>query len=307
MLNRNTKVRPLTEELAEIEIDPKKFLGDIDRSSKLVEARMGGNAGGGAPSYLRRVPEPAAPAAEPEVRTDQQEDDAGDGEGLSISEAMKIVRQRRLTSSEKAKGRRKRRKVRSKRKAQGKTYRRRMRRRISRVGKMKRRRYGAAGLAKLHKARRKIVMSDNKALANLREDLNQTGSESAKASSVYEDAAYQSGLLAMHLGEMFEALGDEQSAETMFDVSDAAADLSERLVGVEAEGDLNEADGDMLQRVLDSIVKGLRMYEAMGSPSLGEVIEFVEANGKKKDDEEDDDAGEGDDEGDDDDEEEDDE
>jgi len=288
MLNRNTKVRPLAEELKEIGLDPDKTIGQIQRSTKLVEARLRGANGGGAPGYLRPVPKAKEQVTEQKPKDDKEAPiTEGSEDGVELSEALKVIKTRRLTSTEKAKGRRLRRKTRGKRRMAGKMYRKRAKRRIKRVTKMKRKRYGTAGLAKLHKGRRRIVMQGESPLSNLREDLNRISeSATAESSSAFEDAAYNSGLLAMYLGEMFEAFGDAQSAETMYDASDAAADLAEQLLGKD-ESDLTEEQQEMLGRVLDTMVKALRMYEAMGSPSLTEVLEFVEQNGDDEDEEDD--------------------
>jgi len=292
---RNRLVQPLDEALTEIGLDPVKTLGDMHRTNDLIEARVGGNSGGGAPAYIR--------PARSQITEDLDEvvvdyDTVDLDEGVDLGEAIRIVRSRRLTSGQKAKGRRGRKKRRAQIKATGRKYRARSRRKIAKRARLKLRKYGTAGLERLHKQRKRVVMSNDSDLANLREDLNELGGSVAENSNSYEDAAFNAGLLAMHLGEMFEAYGDTQSAETMFDVSDAASDLSEAFEVLSPDTEeLDEDQEDRLQRVLDSLVKGLRIYEAMGSPSMGDIVDFVEGEygggGDKKkkgdDDDEDDD------------------
>ena len=291
MLNRNTKVRSLAEELTEIGLDADKTIGQITRTTKLVESRMGGNSGGGAPTYLRRV-KPTEPGGAPKDELQESADDEG---GVELSEALKIIKVKRLSSSQKAKGRRLRRKTRSKRKAAGKMYRKRSKRRIKRVAAMKAKRFGTSGLKKLHKGRRKVMMQGDSPLSNLREELNsvEEGVRS-DSSNAFEDAALNASWLAMYLGEMFEAAGDLQSADTMYDASDASADLAEQLSGDLTEEDLSEEQSQMLERVLATLVKALRMYEAMGSPSLSEAFDLAEEEDDEGDDEEYDDEDDGD-------------
>lgn len=295
---RNTQVRPLTEELREIGLDPDKTLGDIRRTVKLVEARTTGSTGGGAPSYVRgQKPTPVVEDVSGKGDDAPGAGDAAPAEG-GLAEAFRLVKQRRVPASQKAKARRKRRKVRGKLKRAAKMYYRRLRRKISRRAKMKRRKFGgAAGLAKLHKARRKVMMASKEGpLANLREDLNATTSAADATSNQYEEAAFSAGLLAMYLGEMFEAYGDHESAETMYDASDAAAEISEALDGAPEDAVMTEEQEAQFQHVLDRIVKALRMYEAMGTPSLMQVIEACkeEGPGDDEDEEGDDEEGEGD-------------
>lgn len=287
---RNRTVQPLNEGLREVGLDPDKTLADIHRRDKLVRDRMRGGAGGGAPSYTRPQ-QRQQPAAQPV--TENRDAPAGGEDGVELSEAIRTVRKRRLTSSEKSKGRRARRKTRSVRKAYAKKYRSRMRRKIARRSKMKRKKFGGtAGLEKLHKMGRRIVMSADSALANLREELSQSNVGSQGNSNAFDDAAFNAGLLALHLGEMFEAYGDTRSAQVMFDASDVGADLSEAFEALgEDATELDEAQEAKLQALLQSVVKGLRIYEAMGSPSFAEIAAHV-AEGNGDDDEEDDDEGE---------------
>jgi hypothetical protein len=288
---RNKMVRPLNEELAEIGLDPDKTLGDMRRTNGLLDARMRGAHGGGAPSYVR--PGAARPPAREVGRTVTEEREPieeGAENGVELHEALKSVKARIIRGAEKAKGKRAYKKVRSQKKAYGKKYRARNKRKIVRRAAMKARKFGGAkGLAKLHKMRRRIVMQHaDSPLANLREDLNKVGGDITVSNS-YEDAAMQAGLLALYLGEMFETYGDKQSAETMFSVSDTASDLADAFEHIDGDEELDEEQEEKLQAVLDSMVKGLRVYEAMGSPSLGEIVAVVEGDDEEEGDEDEED------------------
>lgn len=272
-LNRNKTVRPLSEELEEMNLDPSKFSGEIQRTTALIDKRMGGGNGGGPPASVtgsdRQLQEvsnkpsgaaPPAPASAP----------AG-GEG--IDEAYRAVRKKRVSAGERLKARRQRRAGRSQARRAAKQYRRGAKRKIAKRRMAKLRKFGKAGLEKLHKTGKRIVMGDDK-LANLREDLN-TGVV-GDDSNPFEEAAFNAGMLALYLGQIFEAAGDLESAETMFDVSDAAADLSEAWASLAEDDELDEDQQAQLERVLESTVKALRFYEGMGAPSLYDVIEATE-------------------------------
>jgi len=302
MLNRNTKVRSLAEELKEIGLDPEKTIGQINRTTKLVESRAFGSQGGGAPSYLRPV-KPVKALSEATESTDYDDD----GDGIDLSEAVKMVKQRRIGAAEKAKTRRERMHNRGKIKQAGKAYRRGKGKRVIKRHAKVTKRIGVAGMQRLAKGRKKVMTQGDSPLSNLREDLNSAeGIEigSSNSTNALEDAARNAGWLAMYIGEIFEAVGDLQSADTLFDASDASADLAEQLSGDITEEDLTEEQSQMLERVLGTLVKALRMYEAMGSPSLFDAFDLAEMDG---DDDEDEDEDEDDDEDDEDEDEDDDE
>jgi hypothetical protein len=266
-LNRNRQVRPLTEELKEIGLDPQKTLGEIHRTTALIDKRMGGGNGGGAPAYasgrqLQEVRE------QPGTPQGQQS-----GSGEDLEEAMRAVKKKRVTMGEKLKAKRSRRKRRSSLRKAAKMYYKKFKRKIAKRAAKKLKKFGKAGLEKLHKMGRRIVMSDDQ-LANLREELNSGGA--TDASNQYEDAAFSAGMLALYLGEIFEAAGDQESAETMYDASDAAADLSEALAHLEEEDEPEEEQEQRLESILDHTVRALKVYEGMGAPSLFDVLEAVE-------------------------------
>ena len=267
-LNRNRQVRPLTEELKEIGLDPQKTLGEIHRTTALIDRRMGGGNGGGAPAYasgrqLQEVRE------QPGASQGQQS-----GSGEDLEEAMRAVKKKRVTMGEKLKAKRSRRKRRSSLRKAAKMYYKKFKRKILKRAAKKLKKFGKAGLEKLHKMGRRIVMSDER-LANLREELNTGGA--AGSGNQYEEAAFSAGMLAMYLGEIFEAAGDQESAETMYDASDAAADLSEALAHLDEEDEPEEEQEQRLESILDHTVRALRVYEGMGAPSLFDVLEAVEA------------------------------
>ena len=115
-LNRNRQVRPLTEELKEIGLDPQKTLGEIHRTTALIDRRMGGGNGGGAPAYasgrqLQEVRE------QPGASQGQQS-----GSGEDLEEAMRAVKKKRVTMGEKLKAKRSRRKRRSSLRKAAKMY-----------------------------------------------------------------------------------------------------------------------------------------------------------------------------------------
>lgn len=269
-LHRNKTVRPLSEELADIGLDPEKTLGEIHRTTALIDKRMNGNTGGGAPSYVNPGQRILHEVNEYQQHSLMSHDD-GDGEG--VEEAMQVMRKQRKSAAEKLKAKRSRKKRKSKLRKAAKMYYKKAKRKILQRAKKKLKKFGKAGLEKLHKMGRRIVMSDDR-ISNLREDLN-IGSASEN-SNPYEEAAFSAGMLTMYLGEIFEAAGDLESAETMYDVSDAAADMSESWSVLGEEDELDEDQSEKLERVLDHTVKALKVYEAMGAPSLMDVIEAMD-------------------------------
>lgn len=265
-LNRNKTVRPLTEELREIGLDPQKTIGDIQRTSALLDRRMNGGNGGGAPAFAGAGRQLQEVRNQPGAPNSQGTDD-------DLEEAMKITKKKRVTMGEKLKSKRGRRKRRSSLRKAAKMYYKKFKRKILKRSARKLKKFGKAGLAKLHKMGRRITMGDDR-VANLREELNTGGT--SENSNPYEEAAFSAGMLSMYLGEIFEAAGDQESAETMYDVSDAAADLSEALASLR-EDDEPEADQmQRLERILDHSVRAIRVYEGMGAPSLFDVIEATE-------------------------------
>jgi hypothetical protein len=266
-LNRNRTVRPLTEELKEIGLDPEKTISEIQRTTALIDKRMGGGNGGGSPAYTRdrQLQEVREQPGTPSRQSASDEE---------LDEALKVVRKKRVTMGEKLKAKRGRRKRRSALRKAAKMYYKKFKRKILKRAAKKLKKFGKAGLEKLHKMGRRITMGDDR-VANLREELNTGGS--GENSNPYEEAAFSAGMLSMYLGEIFEAAGDQESAETMYDVSDAAADLSEGLASLGEDDEPEDEQKQRLERILDHAVRAIRVYEGMGAPSLFDVIEATES------------------------------
>jgi hypothetical protein len=274
-IHRNKTVQPLEEGLKEIGLDPEQTIGQIQKTTDLINRRMDGGNGGGAPGYTQPQQPPKPPQGLREVSETPQgttPDPTGDGEDLD--EAVKVVKRKRVSMFKKMMAKRSRKKRKGKLRRAAKMYYKKFKKKIAKRAKIKLKKFGKAGLAKLHKMGKMIRMSDDN-LANLREDLN-TGGGSGDNANPFEEAAFNAGMLALYLGEIFEAAGDIESAETMYDVSDAAADLSEAWDTLAEDDELDEDQEAQLERVLDSTIKALRVYEGMGAPSLMDVIEATE-------------------------------
>jgi hypothetical protein len=291
MLGRNRQVKSLDESFKEVGLDSGKVLGEIDRmTGRLQEARRNPGAGGppirdeSAPAritenrslyehgprggYAHGKAITLAEEARQELRA------AGVDPEANVAEAMKVMKKKRKTAAQKLAARLYRKSKKSVLRKASKLYRKRNKRKILLRAKKKLKKFGAKLLAKMHKAGKRIVMSNDQALSNLRESLNNPSVSTGEGMNSYEEAAHNAGLLAMYLGEVFEVLGEDESAETMFALSDAAADLSEDLEKI-AEEDLSDSQEDRLTRVLERSVAGLRMWEGVGSPTLFQAIEYV--------------------------------
>jgi len=266
-LNRNKVVRPLAEELKEIGMDPEKTLGEINRNSALINRRMDGGNGGGAPGYVQQQQQ------RQNLQEAKDTSSASAGDKGDLDEAFRAMKKKRKSAAEKLAAKRSRKKRKSQLKRAAKMYYKKAKRKILKRAKAKLRKFGKAGLQKLHKMGKRIVMGSEE-LANLREDLN-TGASGEK-SNPFEEAVFNAGMLAMYLGEIFEAAGDVESAETMYDVSDKAAEMSESWANLDEEDELDEDQEAQLERVLEHTVKALKLYEGMGAPSLMDVIEATE-------------------------------
>lgn len=299
MLGRNGQVKSLDESFKEVGLDSGKVLGEIDRmTGRLQEARRDPNAGG-PPVRDESAPSRAAenrslyehgprggrgtPAARPstggaitmaeEARRELRA--AGIDPEANVAEAFKVLKKKRKTAAMKLASRLYRKSKKAVLRTASRMYRKRNKRKILIRAKKKLKKFGSKLLAKLHKAGKRIVMSDDQALANLREDLNNPSASSGSGGmNSYEEAAQNAGLLAMYLGEVFEVIGDAESAETMFTLSDAASDLSEDLEKV-SEEDLSDSQEERLRRVLDRSVAGLKVWEGIGSPTLFQAIEAI--------------------------------
>lgn len=282
----NMKIVPLEEGLKELGLDPEKALGEIHRTTALAENRANGyQVPGGVPTSHEPAPAVAAPAA-----TEDPEE---------LDEAFKIVKKMFKTAGEKMKGKLARKKIGlGKLRRAAKMFRKKFKRKIMKRAKKKLAKFGAAGLAKMHKMRKRIVMDEpapaapavaesggeKTTLQQLREDLNalakpqepQVEADQVEEDtySPYEEAAFNAGMLSCYLGEVFELAGDAESAKTMYDLSDEGADLSEMLDGFDEGDQLDEDQEQRLGKILEGVEKGLRLHEEFGHPLPAAVIEY---------------------------------
>lgn len=295
MLGTKMKVGTLEESLKEVGLDAGKVLGEIDRvTGRLSESRSNPGAGGppipgAAParsvenrglyegrqtpgSAPRSTGKPSGGAVTLAEQARRELSAAGVDPAANQAEAFRAIKKLRKTAAMKLAARLYRKGKKATLRVASRMYRKRNKRKILLRAKKKLKKFGAKMLAKLHKAGKRVMMQHaDTALANLREDLN-TGGGNDEVVNSYEEAAFNSGMLAMHLGEVFEALGDKESAETMYSLSDIASDLSEDLEKV-GESDLSEGQEEKLRRVLDQTVKALRVWEGFGSPTLFQAID----------------------------------
>lgn len=297
MLGKNG-VKSLDESFREVGLDSGKVLGEIDRMSGLMEARAKHPGAGGPPVPGTADPKsvenrnlyehgkpPVAPGRAPagggsrrvvitmaeQARRELKA--AGTDPAANQEEALKIVKKKRHTAAEKLAARLGRKKRKGKLRMASKLYRKRNKRKIILRAKKKIAKFGRAVLAKLHKAGKRIMMSTDQDLANLREDLNKPGtSASAETSNQFEESAYNAGLLSLYIGEVFESLGDKESAETMFTLSDTASDLAGELEKL-GESEMSDGQEERLRSVLGQTVKALKVWEGFGSPTLFQALE----------------------------------
>jgi len=267
---RDVQVRPLDEELEEIGLDPKKVMGDIEQvSNKLIE--------GGSPltSGARMVEETEGDSASDDDEIIDFEDD--DDEDLDEAVKLKRVGFRekdgklvRVSKAEKRKEKMRRKKQKGKLRAASRMYQKRYKTKIKKRRKM---------LAKKGPARkgfRRQVSDVAMELANLREELENSGAVDGEISPFVE-AAINAGYLALLLGEIFECIGDQEAGEMLRTMSDSAADLSE---AIEANGgDVSEATEEKLTSLLEGVSKAMAAHENLGSPGLFEAISVGFENG----------------------------
>jgi len=294
MFNReNINVRPLSEELEGIGLDPDRVMGDIEHNSGLLESHAGSPPPSDAvrPRYIEE--DSSNVDFEEESENDEME---WDGEDLNEDEELeflgeKIVRRKKgyredpttgkmvkVTSAEKRKEKAKRRKKRGKLKAAARMYRKRFKTKI----KKRRKRLARSGKQKKgFIVRQESVASQ---LRQLREDL-ETSTVNTGEPSPYEEAAINAGWLALLLGECFESMGDVRTGEMLYAMSDSAAALSESIE--DNEGELDEELEAKLTSILESVTKALATHEEIGSPSLFESIEMGAENGLYEDEEDD--------------------
>ena len=282
MLGKMKEFRSLEEELQEVGINADLALSQIERTTGLVERRLQEHVPAFEAPTTVEAPEPGAPTHPLAV------------EGEEMDESFKVIKKLFKTAGEKMKaklGRKKQGLAKLRRNA--KMYRRKNKRKIKKRMAKKLRKFGAAGLERLHKARKRVVMSEpqpelpslgesTSRIAQLREDLNSFGQhpeqsqqvESKKDDSPYEEMAYYAGLVASELAEVFLAWGDEEASQTMEAVSDAAAELSEMLEDFAPGDELGEDEEERLFRIIEAINKGFKLHEEMGAPTVDQVVEF---------------------------------
>lgn len=275
---RQGPVRSLAEGLREVGLDPDKALSEFKRTTSLVEARTGG--GGHAMAPIGRGGSEAAPGG-------------GGGAPETLDEgAFKIVKKLFKTAGEKVKdklGRKKRGLAKLAR--QSRMYRKKNKRKIAKRQKKKLAKFGAKGLTRLHKMRKRITMSSgapdlaslresingSSTIAQLREDIASLGNNARVDNdnpNPIEEAAFNAGLLAHYLGEVFEICGDTAMAESMYQLSDSAADLSEMLDGFGPDDSISEEHQQRLLKIVEAVQKGLRLHEEMGSPLVSQAMAF---------------------------------
>jgi len=301
MLGTKMKIGSLEEDLKEVGLDAGKVLGEIDRvTGRLSESKA--NPGAGGPPVPGSAPARAienralyeggnTPGAQRSGSTTQvapgklvtlaeqarQElKAAGTDPAANKEEAFRAIKKKRKSAAMKLAARLYRKGKKGVLRAASRVYRKRNKRKILIRARKKIKKFGRKMLAKLHAAGKRVLsMGTDDALANLREDLN-SPSATNETTNGYEEAAFNSGLLAMHLGEVFETLGDKESAETMYSISDIASDLSEDLEKL-GEGDISEGQEEKLRRVLDQTIKALKIWEGLGSPTLFQAIDVASA------------------------------
>jgi len=289
---RNMNVGTIEEDLKAVGLDPGKMLGDIDRmTGRLQEASRNPGAGGppvrGATppatgvenrnllSEDRRTSGGKAPAGKYLTITEQarrQLKDAGLDPRANTAEAFRAIKKLRKTAAMKLAGRLYRKAHKATMRVASRMYRKRNKRKILVRARKKLQKFGSKMLHKLHAAGKRIVMQHaDTQLANLRESLNSGVPGSSGKLNPHEESAHNAGLLSMYLGEVFEALGDKESAQTMYDLSDVASDLAEDLDRI-ASSDVSDAQEEKLQRVLAKTVDALKVWEGFGSPTLFQAI-----------------------------------
>jgi hypothetical protein len=256
---RNKTVQPLDESFKELGLDPDKMIGSMERNSQLVEDR----------SVNRRDNSPPVTTyGDPAHVADQD---------LVVDEARRVKTAR---GSEAKRARRKAKiaykKTRGKRKTAAKKYRK------TAAAKKQRKRH-ARLLKRLGGPKKgmRIFTADTNLpdnISGLREDLNQSLSHDADATAIssFEEAALNASLLCAMLSDVFESLGDEESAHTMLEVSNSGTSLSDSLADVESEDDLSEEYTQAFEELIGATVKALRFWEGLGGPSINEAIKYGE-------------------------------
>lgn len=191
-----------------------------------------------------------------------------DDNGEELDEQMQIVKVQKLRGAQLAQARRQRRKLRAAKKAYSKKYYARNKRKIAKRRKKALAKFGKKGLARLHKQHKRVMVAGIDRLSTLRESL-----EENIETTLPEQVAINAGWLAVLLGEVFESVGEGEAAETLFELSDNAADLSDRLSAVTEES-LTGRNAQELEHVVTTVATALKIYEDIGSPSLWEAVQY---------------------------------
>jgi hypothetical protein len=289
---RDVVVRPLDEEIEELGLDPAKVMSDIERvSGKLIEGGSPLTSGGA----LTEDTDDDLVFEGDDAADELVFDDEGDGyeysdaqlEAMEFDEDVdadlldeKLVFRKRgyrmktvdgkkklvkMTSAEKKKERAKRMRKRGSLRAAARMYRKRFKTKIAKRRRQRKRKPARKGM-------QAIRMSDtSKELANLREELEQSGVSTGEPSP-FEEAALNAGYLALLLGEIFESVGDAEAGEMLRAMSDSAATLSEN---IEANGgELDENTEAKLTSLLEGVSKAMAAHENLGEPGLFEAIDM---------------------------------
>jgi len=300
MFNRKDfKVRPLSEELEGIGLDPSKVMDDIERNSGLLEQHAGSPPTSEA--VRPRLTEENESSDNDEHDTSEADDNEQqhvewDGSDLEEDEDLvflgeRMVRRKRgfrvdpktgklvkVTVKQKRKEKAARRKKKGQLRAAAKMYYKRKK------AKIKKRRKRLSKVAK----KGFIVRQEGVAaqLQQLREELENSDTNTGEVSP-HEEAAINGGWLAWLLGECFEAMGDIDAGNMLYAMSESAVTLSEAIEA--AGGEVSEELQSRLASLLEGVTKALATHEEIGSPSLFESIQMGVENGLYEDDEEDDD------------------
>lgn len=194
--------------------------------------------------------------------------ESAEDDGEELDEQMQVVKVQKLRGAQLAQARKQRRKMRAAKKAYSKKYYARNKRKIAKRRKKVLAKFGKKGLERLHKQHKRVMVAGMDRLATLREDLAET-----METTLPEQVATNAGWLAVLLGEVFESVGENEAAETLFELSDNAADLSERLSAVTEES-LQGRNSQELEHLVMTVAKALKIYEDIGSPSLWEAVQY---------------------------------
>lgn len=278
MLNRNKKVVPLEEGFAELGLDAGKMLGSMERNSKLVEERITGTSGSGGPP-IQSYGEPAHVADKTLLDSDGAPvPTKPDGSPMTEAELeeFKLLKKKvgTLARRKKKKAKLFYKKFKGKLKAKAKKYR-------KTAGAKKAKKRHARVLKRIggpKKGKRVVTHTDlPNDLASLREDLNtSTGDgfvDDNESMTSFEEAALNASYLCILMCEVFDVMGETETAENLLQISESGASLSDDLTGVTSEEEMNAEQAQAFEELVSTTVKALRFWEGLGAPGLDEAIE----------------------------------